>query len=121
MDSQFSCRIVSIGYHLMPPVKDLDVSFSTFASSAVRKVPVVTIFGATPAGQKTCLHVHGVFPYLYVPCSEPRPDERCLLRLAKSVNHALKLSFQSTAPREDDDHVFKIVVVKGMSVTTPLL
>ena len=123
MDSQFSCRVVSIGYHLVPPIKDLDVCFSSLSSSAVRRVPVVTIFGATPAGQKTCLHVHGAFPYLLAPCGSARPDERCLQQLAKSVNRALQLSFRAAASdaaglagegEGDADYVFKISVVKGM-------
>lgn len=126
MDSRFSCRVVSIDYHLMPPIKDLDVCFSSLSSSAVRRVPVVTIFGATPAGQKTCLHVHGAFPYLLVPCGLARPDERCVQRLARSVNRALGLSFRAANGASDDaaaageggegdaDYVFKISVVKGM-------
>lgn len=31
------------------------------------KVPVIRVHGATETGQKVCAHIHGAFPYLYIP------------------------------------------------------
>lgn len=77
----FSARIVNIDFYMSPPLKDIDVCYSEFRSAATEKVPVIRIFGATPLGQKTCLHLHCVFPYLFVPCPRDGP-ERCLLATA---------------------------------------
>ena len=126
----FSCRIVSIDSYCAPPIKDLDVCYSNFRGRAVEKVPVVRVFGATPLGQKCCVHVHGAFPYLYVPCP-PRvasPDERYLQHVAASIDMALLVSMGSSssssstkpstsnAPKPPSHHVFKITLVRGMYV-----
>nr|BAK01083.1 predicted protein [Hordeum vulgare subsp. vulgare] len=65
-----SVRIVSLDYYMAPPVPGLDISYSPFHCEEVEEVPVIRIYGSTPAGQKTCLHVHQALPYLYVPCPE---------------------------------------------------
>lgn len=72
---------------------------------------MVRIFGATPLGQKTCLHVHGVFPYLYVPCSTSDPDRGYLQLVARSIDHALQVSLGPSS--KSVHHVFKIVLAKG--------
>ncbi len=53
-------RIVDLDYQMVRPVPGLDVCYSSLAGDTVALVPVVRIFGATPAGQKTCLHLHRV-------------------------------------------------------------
>ncbi|KAI3948071.1 hypothetical protein MKX01_014670 [Papaver californicum] len=66
----FSVRIVSIDHYMSPPITDLDISYSSFQGGVVNEVPVIRIYGSTPAGQKTCLHVHRALPYLYISCSD---------------------------------------------------
>jgi len=112
----FSCRIVTSDYYLTPPVKDLDACFSDLTSSAVERVPVIRIFGATPAGQKCCLHVHGVFPYIHIPCPKKTGpvDEAYLQQLARSIDSALQISAGTT--KRKLNYVYKIIVVKGMWV-----
>ncbi|KAL5983883.1 DNA polymerase zeta [Asimina triloba] len=68
--SSFSMRIVSIDYYMSPPIPDLDICYSSFHGGDIGEVPVIRIYGSTLSGQKTCLHVHRVLPYLYVPCSD---------------------------------------------------
>ena len=57
----FVLRIVSIDSYMSKPVPGLDVCYSALEGTAIDLVPVMRIFGATPAGQKACLHVHQVF------------------------------------------------------------
>jgi hypothetical protein len=53
-------RIVDIQHALAKPLPGLDPCFSSLTGEALELVPVVRIYGATPAGQKACLHLHGV-------------------------------------------------------------
>uniref|UniRef100_A0A672YWW1 DNA polymerase zeta catalytic subunit n=1 Tax=Sphaeramia orbicularis TaxID=375764 RepID=A0A672YWW1_9TELE len=109
----FAVRIVTADYYLASPIKDLDVCYSEFRESDVKKVPVVRIFGATPAGQKTCLHLHSVFPYIYVPYDgHGQQSERYLRQVAFSIDRALNVAMGN--PASSTQHVFKVVLVSGM-------
>ncbi|GMY18883.1 DNA polymerase zeta catalytic subunit-like [Fagus crenata] len=66
----FRVRIVSINYYMAAPISGLDFCYSSFQGGKVNEVPVIRIYGSTPTGQKTCLHIHKVLPYLYVPCAD---------------------------------------------------
>ncbi|XP_069830948.1 DNA polymerase zeta catalytic subunit isoform X2 [Dendropsophus ebraccatus] len=110
----FSVRLVTADYYLAAPVPGLDVTRSHFRDCPVRRVPVVRVFGATPAGQKTCLHLHGVFPYLYVPYDgygQKDPD-RYLRQVAFSIDRALNVALGN--PAANTQHVFKITLVSGV-------
>lgn len=95
------------------PIRELDVCYSDFRESDVKKVPVVRIFGATPAGQKTCLHLHGIFPYIYVPYDGfGQEADRYLRQVAYSIDRALNISMGN--PSSNVQHIFKVVLVTGM-------
>ncbi|KAK7493090.1 hypothetical protein BaRGS_00015611 [Batillaria attramentaria] len=107
----FSLRIVSTSHYQAEPVPDLDVTYSSFRSADVKRVPILRIFGATPAGQKTCMHVHGVFPYLYVPYDGTQPVDSYMRRFAASLDKAISVANNSNA---NNQHVFKISLVSGV-------
>ncbi|KAM9778498.1 DNA polymerase zeta catalytic subunit isoform 2-T2 [Syngnathus typhle] len=109
----FAVRIVTADYYLASPIRNLDVCYSEFRESDVKKVPVVRIFGATPAGQKTCLHLHGVFPYIYIPYDgHGQQPERYLRLVAFSIDRALNVAMGN--PASEVQHIFKVVMVSGM-------
>ncbi|XP_032877895.1 DNA polymerase zeta catalytic subunit [Amblyraja radiata] len=107
-----SVRIVTADYYMCNPLPGLDVCYSEFRQAGVSRVPVVRIFGPTPAGQKTCLHLHGTFPYLYVPYDGfGQQPERHLRQLAFSIDRALNVSLGN--PSSSIQHVFRVSLVSG--------
>ncbi|OVA15023.1 DNA-directed DNA polymerase [Macleaya cordata] len=101
----FSVRIVSIDYYMAPPITDLDICYSSFQGGKVNEVPVIRIYGSTPAGQKTCLHVHRALPYLYVPCSDislqtPEEGDKYIRLISSAVEKALKLKGSAGSRRQ---------------------
>lgn len=62
------------------------------------------------------MHVHGVFPYIYVPFdgSDSSADyaDRLSYQLAASLDKAINISLGQT--NSTMQHIFKVVLVKGM-------
>ncbi|XP_023368247.1 DNA polymerase zeta catalytic subunit [Otolemur garnettii] len=108
-----SVRIVTADYYMASPLQGLDICQSPLTQAPVKKVPVVRVFGATPAGQKTCLHLHGIFPYLYVPYDGyGHQPESYLSQMAFSIDRALNVALGN--PSSTAQHVFKVSLVSGM-------
>jgi DNA polymerase zeta len=106
---------VSIDYYMASPVPDIDICYSSFQGGNVHEVPVIRIYGSTPAGQKTCLHVHRALPYLYVSCSDLclQPDQEadvCANIIPFAVEKALKLKGKAGSKRQ---HVHSCNLVRG--------
>lgn len=81
-------------------------------------MPIIRIFGTDLKGTKTCAHVHGVFPYLYVPYAggdAVGESDRLSYQLASSIDKAINISLGQT--NSSTQHVFKIILVKAKSVS----
>ena len=108
----FSLRIVNADFYIATPIPELDICHSTFRDHSARKVPVIRIYGATPSGQKTCLHVHGVLPYIYIPYDGTQPIEKYIKQFATSVDFAVQVALGKAS--SSVQHVYEISVVKGL-------
>lgn len=64
------------------------------------------------AGEKACLHVHGVFPYIYVPYDGTESADSLKYRLALELDKALNVSLGQGS--SNVQHVYNVVLVSGM-------
>ena len=68
------------------------------------------------------MHVHRVFPYIYVPYDGTMPTEAYIYSFARCLNQALEAAMNSNNDPDEPtqarsaphQHVFTIIVVKGM-------
>ena len=108
---------------LTPPL--FGPTSSSITSSSTQRlslphVPVIRVFGATETGQKVCAHIHGAFPYLFIPYTESLDRDvvkRYISILRHSIDHALALSYRRN-PYDPDPRktafVAHISLVKGV-------
>lgn len=71
----FTMRIVCLDHYMAPPIVGLDDCWSALEGDPILRVPIIRIFGSTPPGQKACMHLHGAFPYFYVPYDDDLPQD----------------------------------------------
>nr|XP_022909992.1 DNA polymerase zeta catalytic subunit [Onthophagus taurus] len=105
-------RVVNVDFYMHPPISNLDPLYSEFRGSAIHQVPILRIFGSTDAGVKTCLHIHGVFPYIYIPYDGQEGVDSFIYQLAASLDKAINVSLGQTA--SNIQHIFKITLVSGI-------
>jgi hypothetical protein len=64
------------------------------------------------AGKKTCLHIHGIFPYMYIPCEDSGAHDRMMYQIASGLDKAINISLGKTD--STIQHVFRVTLVSGM-------
>lgn len=80
------------------------------------RVPELRIFGATEAGQRCCVHVHGAMPYVYVEYEgtvSPDHVHNHINRLARAINACMAASLNRRDPNKSLFLAF-IVPVKAI-------
>ncbi|XP_017025136.1 DNA polymerase zeta catalytic subunit isoform X1 [Drosophila kikkawai] len=110
----FSLRLVIADFYMEKPQFGLDPCYSELRGKEIKRVPVVRVFGGNSRGQKTCMHVHGVFPYFYIPYDKKDFEslERGILQIAMHLDKAINISLGQGS--SNAQHVFKIQLVKGI-------
>lgn len=133
-DNIFSLRIVSADNYMTRPLNGLDPCYSEFRSFEIKQVcfliiysqflvifncvfycqvPIIRIFGTNEKGRKCCSHIHGVFPYLYIPYDgDSSSASKITYQIASSIDKAINITLQQA--NSTTQHVFKVVLVKGM-------
>ncbi|KAK4881776.1 hypothetical protein RN001_005095 [Aquatica leii] len=108
----FLIRIFTVDFYMSTPMEGLDLLYSEFRGSSTSAVPIIRIFGSSETGHKTCLHVHGVFPYLYIPYDGIEDSSSLMYQIANKLDQAINISLGHAS--STTQHVYKIVLVSGI-------
>lgn len=126
-----SVRIVNVDFYMSPPINTLDAMYSVFRGTSIHQVPVIRIFGSLPKGKnhfinstflnytcffliqgkKICLHVHGVFPYIYIPYDGSEDVNSVMYQTAIALDKSLNVLMGQSS--SNAQHVYKIALVSG--------
>jgi DNA polymerase elongation subunit (family B) len=118
-DALISIRIVDIAPYQMPLDRyspAVPFQAARLSMGDVPRLPTIRIFGPTPGGQKACLHLHGLRPYLYVQLPRSVPNEGAVAfseRLRDVLESALSKSLADVASAGDAGNSSGMYSVKG--------
>jgi len=115
----FQMRIVNVDVACVPPTPGIDTEWSTFHGRPVKQVPIIRLFGSTPAGQKVAAHIHNVFPYFFIDLPQGDPDKfstrdkvaAYIQRLSASIERAMDVSLNNKSM--DGQYIHDIQIVRG--------
>ncbi|XP_011182997.2 DNA polymerase zeta catalytic subunit [Zeugodacus cucurbitae] len=110
----FSVRLVIADFYMEKPIFGFDPCYSEFRGKEIKRVPIIRIFGSSADGRKTCMHVHGVFPYFYIPYEEKEFESlnKAIYQITSNVDKAINISLGQAC--SSAIHVFKVQLVKGI-------
>ncbi|KAL0276324.1 UNVERIFIED_CONTAM: hypothetical protein PYX00_003917 [Menopon gallinae] len=101
-----SVKVVTVDYYIARPIKYLKEQ----KKDGYWLEPVIRIFGPTSDGIKTCVHIHGVYPYLYVPYRGGDNPDRDALLLGAALDQALAANSTAKNPK----FIYKVILTSGI-------
>lgn len=112
--SALALRLTHLEHALLPPGKHDDTG------TKARRVPVLRAYGTNEARETVCVHLHGAYPYCYIPYTHRLEAEFAaayISQLDRQLNAALAASFRRPppeGPRERDRYLHVITLVKAV-------
>uniref|UniRef100_A0A8R1E1V0 DNA polymerase zeta catalytic subunit N-terminal domain-containing protein n=1 Tax=Caenorhabditis japonica TaxID=281687 RepID=A0A8R1E1V0_CAEJA len=88
-------------------------------ASRKNKIPVFHIFGVADTGQKACLHIHGVLPYLVLRVGgKATPIVLAAMRskVSRAIEKEIELSTGEKSKAYSPDYVYKMEVIQSRLV-----
>ncbi|XP_024086331.1 DNA polymerase zeta catalytic subunit isoform X2 [Cimex lectularius] len=107
-----SVKIVTVDSYMSTPVFGLDPTYSQFRGATVGQVPVLRVFGITKDGVKACVHIHRIFPYMYIPVDDDETNvEGFMQRLSEELERHIN---NQSNDKLNKQHIFKVQQVCGI-------
>lgn len=91
-------------YYLTKPSALLDTNYSkSLPLNKFEHVPIIRVFGCLPSGHRVLCHIHGIFPYIYIPYDGKIESDSYTLRNQKCLHlHVLLESKLHDVPFQSD-------------------
>ncbi|KAK9457853.1 hypothetical protein V1511DRAFT_454690 [Dipodascopsis uninucleata] len=74
----------------------LDIRHEKEKDKEFYRVPVIRVFGNTDAGEKICVHIHGVYPYLFIEYKGGSLDRSTVSQYIQNLESDITASLQSS-------------------------
>lgn len=123
----FSMRVIEVEPLTSQPVPGLDETWSSLEGRSIQRVPILRLYGSTPAGQKCAVSLHNAYPYFFLNVPETVIEQHDTyekltsysIQLAHALNKATQISLGGRSKDAQFVHMISIVQAKSFYGYTP--